>query len=338
MDAQTINQTYDLLALALRDSPKLRKAGAYYIGPCPFCRGTDRFTLKPTRYGWRWYCRHCGEGKYHTAIDYIMRREKLSFKDAFSQMGGDEAQAISDRTSVTLPAPADMLTLPDATWQAETWRMVDKANDRLLNNPAGAPGRDELVRRGFSLDIIDTWLLGFMQAFDPRAGKRRPALIIPWWDIDKQNYIITAVKYRFIDDLARQDKSRRFGQKKGSVPVLFGMCYALESDSTLLLVEGEFNALSIWQVHPEGTTCLSFGSESGGRPEILRSLANHYRRVILWCDDSAQAEKHRAMISDAEAWQSPVIDGVKWDANQMLRVGCLASFLEQKLNTPSKKV
>lgn len=62
MNAQTINATFDLLALVEHDTT-LKAAGAYYIGPCPFCGGRDRFTVKATKDGPRWHCRHCGDGK-----------------------------------------------------------------------------------------------------------------------------------------------------------------------------------------------------------------------------------------------------------------------------------
>ena len=42
MDTTTINQTFDLPALAGKDT-NLKPAGKYLIGPCPFCGGTDRF-------------------------------------------------------------------------------------------------------------------------------------------------------------------------------------------------------------------------------------------------------------------------------------------------------
>jgi hypothetical protein len=86
-DVQYINQTLDLLAF-VEGSTDLRKSGRYYFGPCPFCGGTDRFVMKPTEDGWRWYCRRCGDEKYHTSIDFIMKMENLSFLEAISWING----------------------------------------------------------------------------------------------------------------------------------------------------------------------------------------------------------------------------------------------------------
>src|SRR5512143_1224719 len=80
--ANQINQTLDLLSLAEQDTA-LKKTGAgWWAGPCPFCGGVDRFTLKQTTSGWRWFCRHCGGDRYHTAVDYIMQRQACSLPEA----------------------------------------------------------------------------------------------------------------------------------------------------------------------------------------------------------------------------------------------------------------
>jgi|GEM_PF-4493461 hypothetical protein len=51
-EIDTIKRTTDLLALV--GNTHLRKVGAnWYAGPCPFCGGTDRFTLKKTADGWQ---------------------------------------------------------------------------------------------------------------------------------------------------------------------------------------------------------------------------------------------------------------------------------------------
>lgn len=85
MDASRLNQTIDLPALVgWRDTGRTWQAG-----PCPFCGGRDRFVLKRTAQGWRWYCRGCGDGRYHSALDFIMKRDGLDFKGAVKALGGD---------------------------------------------------------------------------------------------------------------------------------------------------------------------------------------------------------------------------------------------------------
>ena len=59
MNAQDINQTFDLLTLSQGDT-HLKKSGNWHIGACPFCGGKDRFNLTQKSNGWRWFCRQSG--------------------------------------------------------------------------------------------------------------------------------------------------------------------------------------------------------------------------------------------------------------------------------------
>jgi len=326
MNAHDINQTFDLLALAQGDA-KLNHKGAYYIGPCPFCGGRDRFNLKHTPNGWRWFCRGCGGEKYHTPIDYVMRRDNLDFKQALEQMGG-KAYTPTPRPAQPIPtAPA--IVLPDITWQAQRWQEVTRSTLSLEYDKPAQIARDYLQARALE---PATWLVyqfGFGLVYN------RPAIVIPWWDAANT---ITAVKYRFIDDLAKRDPGRRFGMAEGSKPILFGLHMAGGQD-TLLLCEGEFNAASITQVANDtipGLDALSFGSQSGGRADILRQVADGYQRVIVWADDPEKANEIRLSLArPAEALCSPQIDGTKYDANALLKNGYLADFLRETIQTPT---
>ena len=326
MNARDINQTFDLLALAEHDA-KLKRSGKFYIGPCPFCGGTDRFNLKQSSDGWRWFCRGCSDGKYKTPIDYVMRRDHLDFKQALEQMGGT-VQNFQPREYVTPPAPPP-LELPSPAWMAEHWHEVESAHDDLLKSPQAEAGRRYLASRQIERTAWNIYLLGFAYVY------RRPAIVIPWWeDYDT----ITAIKYRFIDELAHRDPGRRFGMASGSKPILYGM-NALKGYKTLALIEGEANAISVniaAEFHGLQIAALSFGSERGGRENILRRVCLDYPRVIVWADDPNLSDAIRAsLLRPAQALRSPLIDGVKYDANAMLQKARLAPFLCEVLKTPT---
>ena len=89
MDIQTIKQNFDLVSL-VQGLVALKKTGAYHIGPCPFCGGEDRFTIKHTHRGDRWHCRGCGGDQYHSVIDFVMRRDGNSFLEAVKSLGGGD--------------------------------------------------------------------------------------------------------------------------------------------------------------------------------------------------------------------------------------------------------
>jgi hypothetical protein len=94
---------------------------------------------------------------------------------------------------------------------------------------SGEAGRQYLAARGISRGSIFMHLLGFA------VISKRPTIVIPWLDIGD---VVTAVKYRFIEELASQNKGKRFSMMAGSMPYLFGLQHILSSDKTLLFVEG----------------------------------------------------------------------------------------------------
>src|SRR5688572_19379489 len=120
MNAALINQTTDLTTLV---DAKLWKEGRYHVGPCPFCGGHDRFVIKHTPQGDRWLCRKCGDGKYHTTIDFLMQRDQLDFKTALQSMG---AGTLRLRDQPNLESPRRRLSLPDDTWQQAAWCSMTK--------------------------------------------------------------------------------------------------------------------------------------------------------------------------------------------------------------------
>ncbi len=328
VNAVDLNREYDLLALASRDTT-LRKSGTFYEGPCPFCGGSDRFSVKKTPQGYHWYCRKCGNGKYHTAVDYIMRREHLDFRTAVNYLGGENNRTLNDSPAPRLPVAG--LGLPDHAWQSAALRHVMAASDNLY--AAGTAGRNYLLERGLHSGTWAAWQLGFAPAYDGKLRRSRAAIVIPWLDMDHDCITITAVKYRFIDG----DRSGlRYSCRKGSVPLVFGLLSALTHHDTLLLVEGEINALSVAQCIPEGVSCLSFGSEGGGQSAIFRHLSARYARVFVWADDKKKAAEIRGGLGHRQhAICSPIdAEGNKWDANKMLQGGMLMDFLSHMLKVP----
>jgi hypothetical protein len=322
MDAKTINQTFELLPLVEGDT-KLKHSGKFYIGACPFCGGTDRFNLKDTPQGWRWLCRHCTEAKYKTPIDYIMRREGWDFKQAFAFCGGDVQARPRVQVAPVAPPPVE---LPDPAWQAQRWQEVNKTSHALIHSPHAQPAREYLAARCLHRATWEVNLLGFGYVF------KRPAIVMPWCDIGADE-TITAIKYRFIDG----DLKHRYMMARGSVQILFGLQAAAGHD-VLILVEGEINAMSISQTSAYEllhVDALSFGSDTGSRLHVLNRVAQDYKRVIVWADDAERSNAIRSSLArPADALCSPVIDGVKYDANALLQKAWLSEFLRETLKHP----
>ena len=318
MDKNFLKETFDLLSLVERDST-LRKSGAYYSGPCPFCGGDDRFTLKSTAGGWIWLCRKCGDGKYQDAIAYVMKCNSLPFSDALRSMGGETVTKLN--LGMKKPRKANsVIELPSQDWQEKEWDFVERAIVSLQTGKQGDSGKVFLHRRGFTMADWNRELVGLTDAWDPKAAAKRPAIVLPHFD---SSWNLTAVKLRFIE---KNSQGLRYISRRGSKPLFWGLHTAFNHHETLMLVEGELNAISIRQCIPCCLSVFSFGSENitAAQKTLLPSMAEKYKRIIVWTDKGEKArEVQDAIGKRCELLGSP--NGQ--DANDLLQAGKLVDFL-----------
>ena len=92
-----------------------------------------------------------------------------------------------------------------------------------------------------------------------------------------------------------------------------------------LLIRGEINALSAWQVAVRAVDVLSLGSESAKLSPAAVAAAQSYGRVLCWADRSAVAQSLMAALPGAYGVRSP---GGK-DANDLCRVATWVAFWRQ---------
>jgi DNA primase len=182
MDTRLINSTTNLSALV----PGLRKRGKYFTGPCPFCGGEDRFTIKRTEAGDLWICRRCGDGKYHDAVAFLMRRDRLSFAEVVGQGNTkyeirntkNESREASDEGRETGDEP------PDEDWQIRALEALKDCCDYLHiggSPDAAAVWRYLQKRRGLTAETVFWASLGYNPAWREVAPGRwlAPGITIP---------------------------------------------------------------------------------------------------------------------------------------------------------------
>lgn len=301
--------------------------GGEYAGPCPFCGGADRFHVTPA--AGKWFCRQCAP-RGGDAIDYVMRRQNIAFQEAITYLTGQTSLPARPAAAVYAPpraAPA--WTRP--AWQHAAQLLAEQARWALAALE-GAEARAYLTGRGLAPAAWQAWRLGFRRAWHTARGAALPALTLPWHAPTGE---IMAVQYRFCDPaLGKHD---RFGQKPGGDRRLCGLPLLAGRD-TLILCEGELNAVSLWQVAHDWADVLSFGSQdavaflAADKPPSVRQaqllvtlqrLAVPYRQVIVWADEEprALAAAGRFGARGAALWS----DG--GDANDWLQAGLLAERL-----------
>lgn len=313
-------------------------------GPCPQPRcpaDEDGFHVHPD--GW-WKCYSC-HPKRADAIAWVLWLGLASDFRAACQWLAD----LSDSQTLLASArqPARKKPEPaapgwaDPTWQATAQRLLAAASAALAS-PAGEPGRAYLAGRGITPAAWRAWRLGYAAArFDPHLGRRRPAIVLPWYGPQG----LTALKYRFLDGQGQGD---RFGQLRGGQQILFGGHLVGQQHDTLILCEGELNAIAIWQavstpgdpavytVDGQAADVVSFGSQGAAVAEPVLALARGYRRVILWADETAPVRACLAALgAHAFGLKSPLTADeppVKLDANALLQRGLLGELLRRALS------
>ena len=329
----------DLLALA---GVTLRKTaatgGGEYAGPCPMCGGRDRFRVHPKGPdGGRWFCRQCGGGKWHDAIDLVQRLNQVDFTEAVTLLIG----GLPELASAARPAAAEPVTesiaAPGETWQARARAFCDEARQRLWSE-AGASALAGLRARGLSDETIQAAGLGYNDhdRRDERAAwglpdeltdKGKPkavwlprGVVIPWqiggdlWRVNIR---------RPAEDLAR-DREKGFDPAKyigpaGSSNGLYN-ADALRAGFPAVLVEGEIDALTIAQHGAGLAVAVATGSTHGARrTRWLARLA--VASSVLVCYDADSAGDGAAAY-----WLEVLTGALRWrpywqDANAMAQDG-----------------
>lgn len=335
----------DLLQLIGHDVTLKRKGstnGGEYAGPCPFCGGRDRFLVWPNHPdGGQWWCRKCD--KTGDAIAYLVERGELTPSEAGRiRRGEDPARPwpVKRTTSPAIPAPRhpERLQPPGPEWQSAARDFVARC-ELALWAPGGERALAWLRGRGVTDDTIKTAGLGYHDADrygDPAAwGLDRESLwlprgiVIPW--------VICGTLWRV--NIRRPAGDPKYFSPAGFVTGLYN-ADALTTTRPAILVEGEFDALTLGQVAGDVVTPVATGSTDGGRrPRWIAAMAICPEVLVAYDADDA-GEK-------AAAWWTGVLsNGRRWrplweDANAMQQAGAdvrawVMAALDPKPSEPSE--
>lgn len=319
VDTARMKAGADLRDLAGRYASLRHESRRELSGPCPKCGGEDRFHVTADMA----FGRQCWPLERRTpAHDAIGLVQWLGLAQGFRAAAAYLDASALRAARLREPAPKTSAHgWQPAGWQEEARRELVEAQV-CLEEAAGEPARDYLRMRGLHPETWRAWGLGSGRGWDGLAEQRRPAILLPW-----QRDRITALKYRFID---RLEGGLRYTSKKGGECIAFGLGLAGSHRHALWLIEGEINALSLWQALG-GAGCVnadvvSFGGESGATSPAILGLTRRYRQVIVWADDPGQAQAAMRAVPGAFGLRSPLVEGAKLDANALLQRGGLADF------------
>lgn len=276
-------ETFDLLAWVEHDlGAPLRRDGRGWWWCCPFHQDKSPSFLvsqKPNERG-RYHCFGCSADG--DAIEYVRRRRNLGYAAALDVLGLGGGKPNNTPAPDREPEP-ETLAPPCHEWRTAATRFVLDSQIALWDEPGAAALAWLRDRRGLTDDTIRWAALGYNPSdrFDGRpAWGQAPAVdqagrpkqiwlprgvVIPWW-IDNQ---LWNVRIRRLDDDLERDRQAGRQPRRYIGPAGFGNglynAARLSPDRAAVLLEGEIDALTVYQAAGDLATATATGGTSGAR-------------------------------------------------------------------------
>lgn len=317
LEIQELKTRTDLREIAGRYTEL--KGGAEKYGTCPKCGGTDRFHVTQDMF----FCRQClpiqaGKGR-KDVFDFLMWvGEARDFKEALRYLTS-EMRANPSLFSVRHERP-EIDEQSKAIWCKFAKAQVE-SGVRALASKAGAEAREYLKNRGINQATWETARVGAV-VVKTRFGDKQ-AVAIPWFDTKGE---ITAIQNRLIEPIEERYTRWGYNGYYGST-TLYNL--PIKTKDRLVIVEGEINALSIFQSR-EDATVVSVGSQNYRKEalEALKKAVSEYKEVFVWFDDFYQARE----LIEATGIKGKVINTNDIDANELLQNNQLNNILTHEFD------
>lgn len=327
-----MDMTFDLLAEMERDgfsaSRKANSRSGQYNGPCILdCGGlgNDRLRVQPNYGDYGWFaCSVCGiKG---TGIDYLMVKRGWSKHEALKYVGWKPRDGSTPKFIIPRNILAGEVNptheAPCQEWQTSAKAFVKYCMD-ILWSEQGHQALDYLRGRGFMDETIKTAQLGYnptklRQSADKWGLKQNsslaPGIVIPW--ILGENLWRITIRDETVPTGVKEGRYKQVAG--GSNGLYFG--YTLGYDRPVILVEGEFDALSIAQECGHHVSPVATGTTEGSHTARWIVALAVKDMVLVAFDAEEKGDKA------ADWWLKRLENAHRlrpwWeDANQMLRDG-----------------
>lgn len=150
-DIDRVREATDLVEL-ISEVTKVRRSGRSFMAVCPF-HEEKTASMSVDRARGLYHCFGCGKGG--DIFSFVQETQGVDF--------GDALELLARRAGVTLvrdPADARQRGRRGAAVEALR-KAIDLYHDRLKKAPDAGPARAYLRHRGYDVDVIDEWKLGF---------------------------------------------------------------------------------------------------------------------------------------------------------------------------------
>ena len=332
----------DLLTLVEQDGfrsarkPAMSRGGQYN-GPCPWCGGDDRFRVQPNygTYGW-FACSQCS--KKGNAVDYLMLKRGFSKWEALTTVGWAPKETSEKSAQSSIPQSAyqerPQWNEPPKQWQEAAMDFYQMCKHTLWSTQ-GKAALDYLRQRGFTDEIIKATSLGYHASESigiarvwGRAVKLPQGIVIPWF-LSNALWRVTVRDERVIEGPGR------YKQLAGGSNGLYLADSPKRLKKTIVvLVEGEFDALSVIQQCRDLVAVVATGTTQGSHTPRWVSLLAQQERVLVafdaedkgdiaaqwWLQRLANAERLRPWWSDANQMLQDGVDLRQWIESALQQV------------------
>jgi hypothetical protein len=226
---------------------------------------------------------------YRDSIDYMQRREHITFLEAKRMVENDDSKMSSKQQVKPIePTP----TRPGDTWQARGWSFVAECKAALWSD-YGKAALSYLHSRHLSDDILDKYNVGLNERTCFEDGKL--------WGYDgekvtlEKGIIFPAIAgellyYIKIRKPTLDPKEKKYVQVRGSRPGIFGFDN-LRGASIVVFTEGEIDCMSFDQAAGDLAAPITFGSAQASpgsiEPGLVLCIMQAPHKVIIYDNDEA---------------------------------------------------
>ncbi len=289
IDVEGLKRNLDCRTLVEHDlgKPKYRTSD-YSSFRCPFHHERKGYSLVVYATHWRCFGK-CNVGG--DSIGWVQRYHELSFQQACEHLASGELPYGAERVYHSEPEPPPLSEPPDNQWQKTAQQIVRQAIERLWSSEGRRALAYLKTRRGLSEGIIATAQLGYIPGqpneWNTIEGLKVPCgIAVPWY----ADGALWGIKVR------RASEERRYQQVSGgNIRGCLYLADRIEPGLPLLLTEGEFDALTAWQLGWGQLSVASIGSASNQRINLRWHGKLVVAPRILVCMDADEAGEKAAL-------------------------------------------
>ena len=296
--------------------------GGVWKGPCPWCGGSDRFSIYPfDGDDGHYICNQCK--KSGDPIQFERDFHGLSFEDAIEKLGikhkFENTKPAKKEKKDPTPKPWEprIIEPPPALWIEKATQFVFTAYKHLLSGH-GKPHRDYLNSRGISNDTIKKARLGYnpaaaqysyesfgLQPETDRSGKTKsiwipPGIIIPYFDTAGT---LRRIRIRNAENFAKNP----YVLLTGGSTEYFIYPEFIPGRPTIA-VEAELDGWCVWQAAGDFINVVAVGNNTTRPDETAHDILTRSSRVLCSFDNDDGGRTEYAWWKDhlnADWWGTP---------------------------------